>query len=186
MDIDEIILECIERMDKTIEYLRKELRGIRTGRANTALLEFVKVDYYGSSTDLRELAAISVSDSQQLLIKPFDPGAKNDIMKAIETADLGLNPQADGNVIRVNVPSPTADRRKQLVAQVKKIGEDQKVALRNERRDAIKSMETTKNEQKLAEDELSRGKDEVEKSTKDHVSQVEELVSKKVSEVEEI
>ena len=141
MDIDEIILECIDRMDKTVEYLRKELRGIRTGRANTALLEFVKVDYYGSSTDLRELAAISVSDSQQLLIKPFDPGAKNDIMKAIEAADLGLNPQADGGVVRVNVPSPTSERRKQLVAQVKKIGEDQKVAIRNERRDAIKAMD---------------------------------------------
>ncbi|MCH2162115.1 MAG: ribosome recycling factor [Phycisphaerales bacterium] len=186
MDIDEILLECIDRMDKTIEYLRKELRGIRTGRANTALLEFVKVDYYGSSTDLRELAGISVSDSQQLLIKPFDPGAKSDIMKAIELADLGLNPQADGGVIRVNVPSPTSERRQQLVAQVKKIGEDQKVALRNERRDAIKSMEATKNDQKLPEDELARGKDEIEKATKEHVAMVEDMVGKKASEVEEI
>ena len=186
MDIEEILLECIDRMDKTNEYLRKELRGIRTGRANTALLEFVKVNYYGSSTDLRELAAISVSDSQQLMIKPFDPGAKSEIMKAIEAADLGLNPQADGGTIRVNVPAPTSERRKQLVAQVRKMGEDSKVALRNERRDAIKSMETCKSDQKLSEDDLSRNKDAVDTATKEHVTVVDELVNNKATEIEDI
>ena len=185
MDIDQIILECSDRMDKTNEYLRRELRGIRTGRANTALLEFVKVDYYGSSTDLRELAAISVSDSQQLVIKPFDPGAKNDIIKAIELADLGLNPQVDGQIIRVNVPAPTSDRRKQLGTQVRKLAEDSKVALRNERRDAMKAIDATKAEQKLADDDVSRSKDEVESETKKHVVAIDEISTKKIAEIEE-
>ena len=104
MEPDEILLECEERMDNTVEYLGRELRGIRTGRANTALLEYLKVDYYGSSTDLRELAAVSVSDATSLVVKPFDPGAKNEIVKAIETSDLGLNPQTDGGTIRTSLP----------------------------------------------------------------------------------
>jgi ribosome recycling factor len=185
MDIDQIILECSDRMDKTTEYLRRELRGIRTGRANTALLEFIKVDYYGSSTDLRELAALNVADSQQLVIKPFDPGSKNDIIKAIELADLGLNPQVDGQIIRVNVPAPTSDRRKQLGTQVRKLAEDSKVALRNERRDAMKAIDATKSEQKLSDDDVSRSKEEVESEIKKHVAAIDEISTKKISEIEE-
>ena len=186
MDIDEILLECGETMDKSLEYLQKELRGIRTGRANTALLEYVKVEYYGSNTDLRELAAISVAESQQLLVKPFDPAAKNDIIKAIEAADLGLNPMAEGPAIRVTVPAPSADRRKQLVAQCKKMGEEAKVTCRNLRRDAIKGIETTGSEQKLSDDDVDRAKSEVENETKKHVTRIDEMISKKVSEVEDI
>lgn len=186
MDIDEILLECGETMDKSLEYLQKELRGIRTGRANTALLEYVKVEYYGSNTDLRELAAISVAESQQLLVKPFDPAAKNDIIKAIEAAELGLNPMSEGNAIRVTVPAPSADRRKQLVAQVKKMGEDAKVSCRNARRDAIKHVESTGSEQKLSDDDVDRAKSEIEDSTKGHVSKVDEMISKKVAEVEDV
>ena len=186
MDIDEILLECGETMDKSLEYLQKELRGIRTGRANTALLEYVKVEYYGSQTDLRELAAISVAESQQLLVKPFDPAAKNDIIKAIEAADLGLNPMSEGNAIRVTVPAPSADRRKQLVVQVKKMGEDAKIACRNARRDSIKGIEATGSEQKLSDDDVDHAKSEVEDATKTHVSRVDELISKKVTEVEDV
>ena len=186
MDIDEILLESEETMDKSVEYLRKELRGMRTGRASTALLEYVKVEYYGSNTDLRELAAISVAESQQLLVKPFDPAAKNDIIKAIEAADLGLNPQSEGAAIRVSVPAPSADRRKQLVTQVKKMGEDAKVSCRNSRRDAIKNIESTGSEQKLSDDDVDRAKNEIESATMKHVATIEEMVSKKVSEVEEV
>ena len=186
MDIDEILLESEETMDKSVEYLRKELRGMRTGRASTALLEYVKVEYYGSNTDLRELAAISVAESQQLLVKPFDPAAKNDIIKAIEAAELGLNPMSEGNAIRVTVPAPSADRRKQLVAQVKKMGEDAKVSCRNARRDAIKHVESTGSEQKLSDDDVDRAKSEIEDSTKGHVSKVDEMISKKVAEVEDV
>ncbi len=186
MDIDDIILESNDRMEKAVEYLKKELRGIRTGRANTALLEYVKVDYYGSSTDLRELAAVSVAESQQLMVKPFDPGAKNEIVKAIEKAELGLNPQVDGQIIRVTVPSPTSERRKQLATQVKKLGEDSKVAIRNSRRDSLKSIDATKEEQKLSEDDVERSKGEIEKETKKHVGAIEDVTVKKVREVEDI
>ena len=186
MDIDEILLECSDRMDKTVEYLQREFRGIRTGRANTALLEYVKVDYYGSSTDLRELAGISVAESQQLLIKPFDPASKNDIIKAIESADLGLNPQADGNAIRVSVPAPSSDRRRQLIGQVKKMGEDSKVACRNERRDSMKSIEQAGSEHKLSDDQVSGSKDDVDVETKKHTAQIEELIAKKITEIEDV
>ena len=186
MDIDEILLECSDRMDKTVDYLHRELRGIRTGRANTALLEYVKVDYYGSNTDLRELAGISVAESQQLLIKPFDPASKNDIIKAIESAGLGLNPQAEGAAIRVSVPSPSADRRKQLVGQVKKMGEDAKVACRNERRDAIKGIEQTGSEQKLSDDDVNGSKEEVDTETKKHTARIEDLVTRKITDIEDV
>ena len=118
MDLDTILLETEERMQRSSDYLQRELRGIRTGRASTALLEYIKVDYYGSHTDLRELAAISVPEATQLLVKPFDPGSKSDIIRAIETSGLGLNPMSEGNAIRINVPAPSADRRKQLMTQV--------------------------------------------------------------------
>ena len=186
MDIDETLLECGETMDKSLEYLQKELRGIRTGRANTALLEYVKVEYYGSNTDLRELAAISVAESQQLLVKPFDPAAKNDIIKAIEAAELGLNPMAEGTAIRVTVPAPSADRRKQLVTQVKKMGEEAKVSCRNARRDSIKHIEATGSEQKLSDDDVDRAKSEVEDATKSHVAKIEEMITRKVTEVEDV
>ena len=128
-------------MAKALEYLGRELRGIRTGRATTALIEYVKVDYYGASTDLRDLAAISVPEPTQLLVKPFDPSAKSGIAKAIESAELGLNPLVDGDTIRVAVPAPSADRRSQLAAQARKMGEESKVAIRNERRDALKQLD---------------------------------------------
>ena len=114
MNPDQIVQQCQDRMDKSVQYYQRELRGIRTGRATTALIDFVKVDYYGSPTELRELAAVSVPEPTMLLVKPFDPGVKAEIVKAIETADIGLNPTADGPSIRITVPSPSAERRQQL------------------------------------------------------------------------
>ncbi|MHC4447730.1 MAG: ribosome-recycling factor, partial [Planctomycetota bacterium] len=116
--MDGILRDCQQRMDKSVEYFERELRGIRTGRATTALVEYVKVDYYGSPTELREIAAVSVPEPTQLLIKPFDPSATTTIVKAIETADLGLNPIPAPSSIRINVPPPSAERRRQLVGQV--------------------------------------------------------------------
>ena len=186
MDVDEILLECEDRMDKTTDYLSRELRGVRTGRANSALLEYLKVDYYGSPTDLRELAAVSVADATTLIVKPFDPSAKGEIIKAIETSDLGLNPQTDGTTVRINLPAPTADRRKKLAAQVKKMGEDAKVALRNERRDANKSIDSAQSELKLADDTVKACKADVDELTKKHGAQVDELIASKISEIEDI
>ena len=186
MDVDEILLECEERMEKTLEHLGSELKGIRTGRANTALIEYLKVDYYGASTDLRELAAVSVAEATTLVVKPFDPGAKNEIIKAIESSDLGLNPQSDGGTIRISVPSPTAERRKQLVAQVKKLGENAKVAIRNERRDANKNLDAAQSEHKLGDDEIKGAKESVDDSTKAGNAKIDEMGAKKAREVEEI
>jgi ribosome recycling factor len=186
MDVDEILLECEDRMDKTLDYLSRELRGVRTGRANTALLEYIKVDYYGSPTDLRELAAVNVSDATTLVVKPFDPGAKGEIIKAIETSDLGLNPQTEGATIRISIPAPTSDGRQKLVGQVKKMGEDSKVALRNERRDANKALDNAQSELKLADDTVKGAKSEVDEFTKSHSSKIEEMTSAKVTEIEEL
>src|SRR5688500_1907144 len=141
MTLEQIVSGCRTKMDKSIEHYEKELRGLRTGRATTALIDYVKVDYYGNPTDLKAIAAVSVPEPNQLLVKPFDPSVKTDIIKAIEKADLGLNPMSEGAQIRINVPAPSAERRQQLVGQVKKMGEDTKVAVRNERRDAIKHVE---------------------------------------------
>ena len=186
MDVDEILLECEDRMDKTIDYLSRELRGVRTGRANTALLEYLKVDYYGSATDLRELAAVNVSDVSTLVVKPFDPGAKGEIIKAIETSELGLNPQTEGSSIRITIPAPNADHRHKLASQVKKMGEDSKVALRNERRDANKSLDSAQPELKLADDTVKGAKSEVDELTKNHSAKVEEMITTKIREIEEL
>ena len=119
MDIDTILLEAEDRMGTAVEYFQRELRGVRTGRATPSLLEYVKVEYYGSHTDLRELAAINVVDANTLMVKPFDPGSKSEIVKAIESAGIGVRAVAEGAAVRVSVPSPSADRRKQLITQVK-------------------------------------------------------------------
>ena len=188
MDLDTILLETEDRMQKSADYLQRELRGIRTGRASTALLEYIKVDYYGSHTDLRELAAISVSEATQLVVKPFDPGAKHDIVRAIETAGLGLNPMVEGQIIRINVPAPSADRRKQLVSQVKKLAEESKVAVRNERRDANKAIDAAVADKKNAipEDAAKSAKEDIDELTKKFCDVLDGHATKKCSEIEEI
>ena len=188
MDLDTILLETDERMQKSTDYLHRELRGIRTGRASTALLEYIKVDYYGSHTDLRELASITISEATQLVVKPFDPGAKHDIIRAIETSGLGLNPMAEGNLVRINVPAPSADRRKQLMSQVKKLAEESKVAVRNERRDANKAIDAALADKKNAipEDAATSAKEDLDEMTKKFCDALDALASKKCAEIEEI
>ena len=161
MDLDTILLECEERMEKSVDYLARELRGMRTGRANTAMLEYIKVDYYGSMTDLRELAAINVADATTLLVKPFDPSSKGEIVKSIESAGIGVRAVAEGNAVRVSVPAPSSDRRKQLVTQVKKMAEESKVVIRNERRDANKSIDALLADKKagVTEDQAESAKE---------------------------
>jgi ribosome recycling factor len=188
MTIDQILRECKAKMAKSIEHYEKELRGLRTGRATTALIDYVKVDYYGNPTDLKSIAAVSVPEANQLLVKPFDPASKSDIIKAIEKADLGLNPMSEGPAIRISVPAPSAERRQQLVGQVKKMGEDSKVAIRNERRDAIKHIDTMLKDKSagLSEDQAKSAKAQIEDMTKKHVDQIDQMSSKKSAEVTQI
>ncbi len=188
MSIDSLISACDSKMNKSFEYLSRELRGIRTGRATTALIDYLKVDYYGSPTDMRELAAISVPDSTQLLVKPFDPGAKAEIVRTIETADLGLNPRTDGDTVRISIPAPSSERRQQLVAQVRKLAEDAKVALRNDRRDTNKQIDVQVKDKdnSISEDDGKRAKSQVEDLTKKWSSDIDSLSQAKCKEVEEV
>src|SRR6201998_1444938 len=142
MTSDEILLDTEERMEKALGVFRDELRGLRTGRASPALVDMLKVEYYGSPTPLRQLAQISTPDPQSILIRPFDQGCLKDIDKAIRSSDLGMAPNNDGKMIRLQVPSMSGDQRKKMVALVKKSNEDAKVACRNIRRDGNKNIDT--------------------------------------------
>ena len=186
MTIDQIVRDCKAKMDKSLEHYEKELRGLRTGRATTALIDYVKVDYYGNPTDLKALASVSVPEPNQLLVKPFDPASKTDIIKAIERADLGLNPMSEGTQIRISVPAPSAERRQQLVGQVKKMGEDSKVAIRNERRDANEALKELLKKKTISEDDMKRTAERVQKETDQGVLKVDEIMQKKEKEIMEV
>ena len=187
MDIDEVLFECEDHMEKSIEYLRSEMRGVRTGRASPALVEFVKVDYYGSQTDLRQLANISVPEPTQLLIKPFDASAMSEIVKAIQASGLGLNPVSEAKQIRLVMPPLSTDRRKQLAQSVKQMGEQAKVAVRNARRDANKHIDQAEKDkaQHVSEDQAADAKDKTQELVKQYEAKVEEMVKAKTNEVME-
>lgn len=185
-DPDTILLETEGHMEKALEYLRHELRGIRTGRASPAMIDSVKVDYYGSQTDLKSLASISVPEPTQLLVKPFDAGAIGEIKKAIESAGLGLNPMSEGKQLRINVPALSGDRRQQLTAKVKKMGEEQKVAIRNARRDGNKHADVLKAGGKFPEDEIETLKTEVQDLLKKYEGEVDKAVEAKTKEIMQV
>ena len=188
MNPDSILKDAETRMDKALDHLKSELRGIRTGRASTALVDFVSVDYYGAPTDLKQLASISIPESTQILIKPYDAGAVQEIRKALEASDLGLNPQVDGKQIRINVPPLSTDRRKQLVSHAKKVAEETKVSMRNVRRDANKQADALKNskDQQYSEDEIKRLKDEIQDAIKKHEAAADKLTEDKSKEIMEV
>jgi len=187
MDLDETLLVAEEAMDKALDYAKNELRGIRTGRASTALVEYVKVDAYGAMTDLRQLALISVPEPMQLLIKPFDASTLEAIAKAIQNAGLGLNPVKEGKQVRLVLPSLSGERRNQLIGSVKQIGEQCKITLRNARRDANKHIDQAVKDktQHISEDEAEGTKEEVQTLLKKYESQIEELVTAKTKEIQE-
>lgn len=188
MSADAILKDAKTTMDKSVDHLKSEIKGIRTGRATTALVEYIKVDYYGSMTDLKALAAISIPEPTQILIKPFDAGSLGEIRKAIETSNLGLNPMADGKQIRVNVPALSGDRRKQLAAQVKKLGEDAKIAVRNVRRDANKHLDGVAKDKNahLSEDQIADLKDKIQNLLKQHETGIDQMVEAKTKEIMEV
>jgi ribosome recycling factor len=186
-DPDTILLETEEHMEKARDYLKHELRGIRTGRASPAMVEFVKVDYYGASTDLKALAIISVPEPTQLLIKPFDASSIGEIKKAIEAAGLGLNPMNEGGkLLRINVPPLSGERRQQLVAKVKKLAEEAKVVLRNARRDGNKHADHLKAAGHTAEDEIETLKQEIQELLKKYEAEMDKLTEQKSKEIAEV
>jgi ribosome recycling factor len=177
------VTDAAGKMGKALEVLSNELKAVRTGRASPALIENVKVDYYGAPTPLKSLANIAAPEPQLLVVKPFDPGSLAEIVKAIQKADIGLNPQNDGKVLRVAVPPLSGERRKQLAQQVKEAGEAQRVAVRNVRRDANKRIDDEEKAKKISEDEKFRLKDEIQKMTEKHEKQIDELLAKKSKEI---
>ena len=186
MSMEEIALEAEERMEKSLVLLADQLRGVRTGRANVGLVDSIRVDYYGSSTPLKQLANLSTPEPQQILIRPFDQSVLGDIIKAIQTSDIGLTPNSDNKVIRLNVPSLSVEQRKKLVGRVKDLAEEARVAIRNIRRDANKQADTEMADKELTEDENAKAKEEIQALTKRYEGKVNELAEKKSAEVLEV
>jgi ribosome recycling factor len=188
MTLDEVLFEVEEGMEKAVTHLKSELRGVRTGRASTSLVEFIKVDYYGTMTDLRQLAMISVPEPTQLLIKPFDADSLQNIVKAIQNAGLGLNPAAEGKMVRLILPALSGDRRQQLIGSVKHMGEQAKVAVRNARRDGNKHVDHIEKDktQHVSEDLAEKAREDTQDLLKKYEKQVDDLVDGKMKEIQEV
>ena len=172
--IKDLLKDTEERMKKTLDSLDEDFKAVRTGRASPALVERVMVTYYGAPTPLLQLAVISAPEPQMLLIRPYDPSSIRDIEKGIMQAELGLNPNNDGRLIRIPIPRLTEERRRELVKVVKRQVEETKVALRNVRRNALEDMRDYETEKLISEDDLKRGQDELQKLTDKHVKLVDE------------
>lgn len=186
MSIEEIVLEAEERMDKSIGLLEDQLKGVRTGRASTGLVESIRVPYYGSPTPLKQLANLSTPEPQQILIRPFDPTVIGEIIKAIQTSNLGLTPSSDNKVVRLNVPSLSVEQRRKLESRVKELAEEARVAIRNIRRDANKQADSAQADKELTEDDLAKCKEEIQSSTKRYEGKVNDLAEKKSAEILEV
>ena len=186
MPTSDILLQAEDKMKKAVEHLRHEFRTVRTGRASAGLVEHLKVNYYGTPTDLRQLATITVPDPLMILIKPFDPGSVSDIAKSIQASDLGITPNVEGKVIRLAIPPLSEERRKQLVHQIKNIAEETKVALRNVRRDAIKNIDTEEEQKLIGEDDARSAKDQITEKVHRYEKQIGEALEHKTQEVMEV
>lgn len=184
--INDLLRETEGRMNKAIEALEEECRGYRTGRASPALIERVLVDYYGTPTVLKQLAVISAPEPQMLLVRPYDPGSIGSIEKAIQQAELGLNPNNDGRIIRVPIPRLTEERRREMVKMLRRRLEEARVALRNIRRDALNDLREFENEKLISEDDLKRGQEDLQKLTDQLIKQADEIGERKEQELMEI
>jgi len=174
------------RMEKAVEDFRRDLATVRTGRANVALLDSIRVDYHGTPMPINQLGTMNVPDAGMIVISPWDPGAVAPIEKAIRTSDLGLNPANDGKVVRVPIPPLTEDRRKDLVKHIHKVLEEHRTAVRNIRRDLKEAIEKLEKEKKISEDDRKRSLDELEKVTHSETKKIEDLSASKEKEVLEI
>lgn len=181
--INDILQETKGKMNSTLSVLEEDLRGIRSGRASTGLVDRMIVEYYGQDTELRQLANISTPEPMQILIRPYDAGAVKAIEKAIQTSDIGVMPNVDGNQIRLNMPALTRDRRQGLVKEVNKRIEDAKISIRHIRRGANQDLTEFEKEKMISEDDKKRGEDEVQKLTDDFTRRIEEIGKSKEKEI---
>lgn len=183
MPTRQIIASHESGMQKTVDFLRSELKGVRTGRAAPGLVENLSVEYYGSPTPLKSLATIAAPDPTSIVIKPFDPESLKDIERAIKNSDLSLAPISEGKMIRLNIPPLSEERRKQIVQQVKQLGEKTKVSVRNIRRDANKQLDDELKNKAITEDDCTKSKSSVDDITKKYVDQIDDIVKNKSEEI---
>jgi ribosome recycling factor len=182
---DQLIQDAQKRMDASVEHTKTEFNTVRTGRASAALLDRVQIDYYGQQTPLKQLATINVPEPRMLTIQPFDPSSIKAIEKALQESDLGLTPSNDGKMIRLPMPQPTEERRKELVKVVRKIAEEGRVAVRNVRRDAVQHLkDLTKGE--VGQDDEHRAEERVQKLTDEHTKSIDDLLKHKEAEIMEV
>jgi len=182
----EVIAATTEKMGKSLEAFKQELTKIRTGRASLSLLDGIKVEAYGSPMPLNQVGTLTIPESRQIVIQPWDPQLMSGIEKAILKSELGLTPVNDGKVIRINIPQLTEERRKELVKVVKKIAEEYRVAVRNHRRDAIDILKKQKKNKEVSEDEQFRLQDEAQKETDSFIKKIDEVAAEKENEVMEV
>jgi len=181
--MDEITRATDEKMKKSLETLKRDFASIRTGRASPSLLDHVNVDYYGTSVPLKQLANISVPEPRLLVIQPYDKNSSKDIEKAIQKSDLGLNPNSEGGVIRLNMPQPTQERRNELVKIVKKEAENSKVSIRNIRKDFIAEVKTRSESEKWSEDRKKKEEEEIQGLTNKYITEIDKLLAVKETDI---
>lgn len=184
--MQQIISNCEERMKKCVASLQGEYQNLRTGRASTALFDKIKVDYYGAETPLNQVASLSVPEARLVVIQPWDKSLLPAIEKAIQKSELGLNPNNDGKLIRINFPALTEQRRKELAKQSKQIAEQSKVAVRNVRRDAMDELKKMQKAGEISEDEQKEGETKVQKLTDSYIAEVQKVADAKEKEIMEI
>jgi len=178
-----VINTAKEKMEKSMDALERELGSIRAGRANPKILDRISVDYYGTPTPINQMAAVSVPDPKTILIQPWDASQLKAIEQAIQASDIGINPQNDGRAIRLNFPQPTEERRKELVKEAKKVGEESKVAVRSIRRDAIDKIKAMKKANEITEDEVVLGEKKMQELTDKYCKEADSIISAKETEI---
>ncbi len=183
MSVEDILMDTEDRMDKALGVLKNNLAGIRTGRATPGLLDSVKVTIYGSQTPLKQLASVGAPEPQQLVIRPFDSTTIKEIEKAIVASELGLNPQSDGRIIRINIPPLSTDVRKKLVARIKDLSEESRVSIRNVRRDSNKAVDTAEKDKTISEDDRDKAKESIQELTKKFENSVTDLARSREADV---
>jgi ribosome recycling factor len=184
--VDELLQDASRRMDGSVEHTRTEFNTVRTGRASAALLDRITIDYYGTATPLKQLATINVPEPRMLTVQPFDPSTIKSIEKAIQESDLGLTPSNDGKMVRLPMPQPNEERRKELVKVVRKLAEEGKVAVRNVRRDVMHHLQDMVKNGDVGDDEERRAEDRVQKLTDEHTKSIDELLKHKEAEIMEV
>jgi ribosome recycling factor len=184
--VDELLQDATRRMDGSVEHTRTEFNTVRTGRASAALLDRITIDYYGTPTPLKQLATINVPEPRMLTVQPFDPTTIKAIEKSIQESDLGLTPSNDGKMIRLPMPQPNEERRKELVKVVRKLAEEGRVAVRNVRRDVMHHLQDLVRNGDVGDDEERRAEDRVQKLTDDHTKSIDELLKHKEAEIMEV